>query len=93
MSRYEQAEANEPQPRMSLRATLDQAEKYIANAHELVDDLEDRLLCPRPRTAAVNGIGKTDLPTPHPGVRTVAGNLDSEGSRLCARLNELLSEV
>ena len=94
MNRYDQMDRPETDVRMSLRGTLDQAEKYIDNAHELVDDLEDRLLCPRPRTAQTSaGGGKIDTPAPHPGVRTVAQTLDSEASRLCARLNELLQEV
>ena len=93
MNRYDQDTVRAEAPLgPSLRLTLDSIDKNIDHAHARIDEIEDRLLSPRPRTAQGAG-NAVDAPAPHPGVRTVALSLEGETSRLCARLNELLEQI
>lgn len=91
MSRYEPETTGDPQ--ISLRGVLDNADHMLSNAHELVDQLEDRILAPRPRSAGQAGPNKATEPGPHPGMRTVAQSLDVELSRLVGRMNDLLGQL
>lgn len=86
---YSSAASSLAQPPQGLRNLLDRAQSNIYSAHELVSQIEDRLLGPTPR-----GVSASNEAMPgHPGVRVVADLSANSSDELVKRLGALLEAI
>lgn len=75
----------------SLRSKADETAKYLSNAHEMMDALEEALHGPQPRDAQGETAGG---PMPgHPGLRWVTERNSEVAASLVGRINTLLGSL
>jgi hypothetical protein len=78
----------------SLRNKADETQKYLINAHGVLDELEDAMHGPQPREASKSNDPRVPPPQlGHPGLRFTLTDNCSQAAMLMSRLQTLLGSL
>lgn len=75
----------------SLRNKADEAAKYLFQAHELIDSLEEALRGPQPRPASGGSLDQPKMG--HPGLRMSLSDISASAAGVCSRLSTIIADL